>query len=197
MTFLWMVIGLCYFAIWTVVMKNSKMNTTTFCFFYNYIQALFFKNIYIFIYLTGQVFLVAQGTFTASWEIFSCSTQTLSLCHIGSGAHELSSCGAPVSFFMEWQVLVPWPGIESISPALQGEFLTTAGPMKSLNVILLFIDNSVQFSCSVMSNSLWPHGLQHTRPPCLSLTPGVYSNSCPYWVDDALCTCIFCNFSHR
>ena len=25
--------------------------------------------------------------------------------------------------------------------------------------------NSVQFSCSVMSNSLWPHGLQHTRPP--------------------------------
>ena len=106
MTFLWMVIGLCYFAIWTVVMKNSKMNTTTFCFFYNYIQALFFKNIYIFIYLTGQVFLVAQGTFTASWEIFSCSTQTLSLCHVGSGAHELSSCGAPVSFFMEWQLVL-------------------------------------------------------------------------------------------
>ena len=38
---------------------------------------------------------------------------------------------------------------------------------------------SVQFSCSVTSNSLWPHGLQHTRPPCLSPTPGVYSNSCP------------------
>ena len=30
-----------------------------------------------------------------------------------------------------------------------------------------------------MSNSLWPHGLQHVRPPCLSPTPGVYSNSCP------------------
>ena len=30
-----------------------------------------------------------------------------------------------------------------------------------------------------MSDSLWPHGLQHTRPPCPSLTPGVYSNSCP------------------
>ena len=39
--------------------------------------------------------------------------------------------------------------------------------------------SSVQFSCSVMSNSLWPHGLQHTRPPCPSPTPGVYSNSCP------------------
>ena len=35
-----------------------------------------------------------------------------------------------------------------------------------------------QFS-SVVSNSLQPHGLQHTRPPCPSPTPGVYSNSCP------------------
>ena len=39
--------------------------------------------------------------------------------------------------------------------------------------------SSVQFSPSVASNSLWPHGLQHTRPPCPSPTPGVYSNSCP------------------
>ena len=30
-----------------------------------------------------------------------------------------------------------------------------------------------------MSNSLWPHGLQYTRPPCPMPTPGVYSNSCP------------------
>ena len=37
--------------------------------------------------------------------------------------------------------------------------------------------NSVQFSRSVMSKSLWPHGLQHTKPPCPSPTPGVYSNS--------------------
>ena len=39
--------------------------------------------------------------------------------------------------------------------------------------------NSVQFSLSVVSNSLWPHGLQHTRLPCPSPTPRVYSNSCP------------------
>ena len=39
--------------------------------------------------------------------------------------------------------------------------------------------NSVQFNCSVMSDSLWPHGLQHARPPCPSPTPGAYSNSCP------------------
>ena len=39
--------------------------------------------------------------------------------------------------------------------------------------------NSVQFSCSVMSDSLQPHGLQHARLPCPSPTPGVFSNSYP------------------
>ena len=39
--------------------------------------------------------------------------------------------------------------------------------------------SSVQFSHSVMSDSLWPHELQHARPSCPSPTPGVYSNSCP------------------
>ena len=36
-----------------------------------------------------------------------------------------------------------------------------------------------QFSLSAMSNSLWPHGLQHTRLPWPSPTTGAYSNSCP------------------
>ena len=35
------------------------------------------------------------------------------------------------------------------------------------------------FSCSVVSDSLWSHGLQHGRPPCPSPTPGACSNSCP------------------
>ena len=39
--------------------------------------------------------------------------------------------------------------------------------------------NSVQFSCSVKSDSLWPHGLQHARPPCPSPTPGVHPDPCP------------------
>ena len=39
--------------------------------------------------------------------------------------------------------------------------------------------SSAQFSRSVMSDSLRPQGLQHARPPCLSPTLGVYSNSCP------------------
>ena len=38
--------------------------------------------------------------------------------------------------------------------------------------------SSVQFSCTVMSNSLQPHGLQHATPPYPSPTPVVYSNSC-------------------
>ena len=38
---------------------------------------------------------------------------------------------------------------------------------------------SVQFSHSVVSDSLWPHELQHARTPCPSPPPGVYSNSCP------------------
>ena len=39
--------------------------------------------------------------------------------------------------------------------------------------------SSVQFSHSVMSDSLRPHGLQHTKPPCPSPSPGACSNSCP------------------
>ena len=39
--------------------------------------------------------------------------------------------------------------------------------------------SSVQFSHSVMSHSLWPHWLQHSRLPCPPPTPGDYSNSCP------------------
>ena len=38
---------------------------------------------------------------------------------------------------------------------------------------------SVQFSHSVVSNSLRPRGLQHARPPCPSPTPGLHPNSCP------------------
>ena len=43
--------------------------------------------------------------------------------------------------------------------------------------------SSVQFSCSVESNSLWAHEPQHTRPPCPSPTPWAYSNSCPLSCD--------------
>ena len=54
------------------------------------------------------------------------------------------------------------------------------GTRKDAQYAKLFsIIQSVQFSRSVVSNSLWPHGLQHSRLPCLSPTPGAYSYSCP------------------
>ena len=48
--------------------------------------------------------------------------------------------------------------------------------------------SSVQFSCSVMSDSLWPHESQHARPLCPSPTPGVYSNLCAssWWCHPAI-----------
>ena len=47
---------------------------------------------------------------------------------------------------------------------------------------------SVQFSCSVVSDSLRPHESQHTRPPCPSPTPGVHSDSRPssQWCHQAI-----------
>ena len=44
---------------------------------------------------------------------------------------------------------------------------------------------SVQFSCTVISDSLRPHGLQHARLPCPSPTPRACSKSCP-WVSDGI-----------
>ena len=44
---------------------------------------------------------------------------------------------------------------------------------------LTYMQGSVQFSRSVVSDSLRPHESQHARPPCLSPAPGVHSDSCP------------------
>ena len=47
------------------------------------------------------------------------------------------------------------------------------------NKCILKCFSSVQFSCSVVSDSLQPHELQHARPPCPSPTPRVHTNPCP------------------
>ena len=47
------------------------------------------------------------------------------------------------------------------------------------DVFLTQILHLVQFSYSVVSDCLWPHGLQHARLPCPSPTPSICSNSCP------------------
>ena len=48
-----------------------------------------------------------------------------------------------------------------------------------LTGLISLLSSSVQFSCSIMSDSLWSHEMQHARPPCQSPTPKVYPNSCP------------------
>ena len=77
---------------------------------------------------------------------------------------------------------------------------TTCRHSQSLKLILMVKDylcqsesiksgiSSVQVHRSGMSNSLWPHELQHARTPCPSPTPRVYSNSCPssWWCHPAI-----------
>ena len=58
--------------------------------------------------------------------------------------------------------------------ALEGQKLL----LKVFSLTIMMSFSSVQFSRSVMSDSLWPHESQHTRPPCPSPAPGVYPNSC-------------------
>ena len=57
-----------------------------------------------------------------------------------------------------------------------------------LHIYKFVMISSVHFSHSVVSDSLRPHESQHTRPPCLPPTPGVYSNSCPssWWCHPAI-----------
>ena len=57
---------------------------------------------------------------------------------------------------------------------------------------------SVQFSCSIMSESSWSHELKHARPPCPSPTPGVHPNSCPLsrWCHPAISSSVIPFSSH-
>ena len=122
---------------------------------------------------------------------FSFHTKSLkSLCILYSCAcvKSLQSCptlcdpvdSIPTSLLCPWESPSKNTGV-SCHVLLQGIF-----PTKELNLHLwatweahFILISSVQISCSVVSDSLRPHGLQHARLPCPSPTPGAYSNSCP------------------
>ena len=100
---------------------------------------------------------------------------------------------------------LPDPRIEPMSPTLAGRFFTTEPPGKPTSILnqdylslfrfkpcfiscflsseqlthLYIHPSSVQFSRSVVFDSLRPHESQHARPPCPSPTPGVHSDSRP------------------
>ena len=127
-----------------------------------------------------------------------CSGLSLSVMSDSLWTSWTAACQAPLS--MEFSRQYYWsglpfpspgdllnPGIKLGSPTLQAEFLlpelSIYFPNKCRIMALRqgyfhsrFVQ--IQFS-SAVSNSLWPHGLQHTRPPCPSPTPGAHSNSCP------------------
>ena len=70
-----------------------------------------------------------------------------------------------------FQILFPYRSLQRMESS---SLWYTIGPYW-LSILYIV----VQFSCSIVSDFLGPHELQHTRPPCLSPTPGVYPNSCP------------------
>ena len=84
-----------------------------------------------------------------------------------------AACQTSVSFTIFWSLL-KLLSIESLMPS---NHLILCCPLFLLPLIFPSIkvfsneSSSIQFSRSVMSDSLWPHGLQHTRLPCLSPTP--------------------------
>ena len=79
-----------------------------------------------------------------------------------------------VGFSLQW-----FPLFESIASRRPGfsSCGTWLGSCGAWALLLQF--SSVQFSCSVVSDYLWPHESQHARPPCPSPAPGVHSDSRP------------------
>ena len=75
-----------------------------------------------------------------------------------------------------------------LNKVLQGLQLSRNGTWRRMETKLRASVSSVQFSHSVVSNSLQPHESQHPRPPCPSPAPGVYSHSCPlsWWCHPAI-----------
>ena len=95
----------------------------------------------------------------------------------------LSWCLNPCSL-EEKQRFCKGPGCVISQPAtwLRNKMLSSRSTMSPGDDFLcsVFLKSvCIQFSHSVVSDSLWPHEPQHTRPPCPSQTPGVHPNPCP------------------
>ena len=88
------------------------------------------------------------------------------------------------SLLDSWLFQIIWNSYCSSVPSWRTPWMEEPGGLQSMGLQRVGHDwetliITIQFSHSVVSNSLWPHELQHTRPPCPSPTPGAYPNSCP------------------
>ena len=104
--------------------------------------------------------------------------------------------GIPQARILEWISMPSYRG--SFQPrdwthvSCIGRQFFTAVPPKKPVLCQKTVHSSVQFSSSVVSDSLRPHGLQHARLPCPSPTPGACSNSCPWsrWCHPTISSCV-------
>ena len=139
------------------------------------------------LFLTGnQVYNIFEATMI--YKVLECvctQAKLLQSCLTLLGAHQtLLSMGYSRQEY--WSELpFPPPGdfptqgitpASLTSPVLAGRFFTTSAIQEAHEVLF----SSVQFSRSVVSDSLRPHESQHARPPCPSPTPGVHSDSHPW-----------------
>ena len=88
---------------------------------------------------------------------------------------QLCQSGCLLNFLALWPV--PEGPVTSFTTLPSRNVYIVSSSSRGRNTIISRL--SVQFSRSVLSDSLLLHELQHARPPCPSPTPGVYSNSCP------------------
>jgi len=110
----------------------------------------------------------------------------MNLSKLQEGVEDQGSCCATVHGVLKiWTWLSEWTTTTNKNICAKGT------PSVQIVVALNNQFSSVQFSPWVVSNSLWPYGLQHARLPCLSPTPGIYSNSCPSsrWCHPTISSC--------
>ena len=126
---------------------------------------------FMLIFVFKNPYLLAYSPVLSDWRRkMKCVARTRGLwsCWVGGVVPHLSTLGH-CSFT---QFLLPISALCTMDNAASFYFLTQSKKNKE-------IFSSVQFSHSVVSDSLWPHESQHVRPPCPSPTPGVYSDSRP------------------
>ena len=128
---------------------------------------------------SNVVYLSKESINLSMWEYFSFSSYFSTYCYYLKRILRNCLLGSQMRYKHTHNFVLLW----YTHTTLHSEFVWIKN-YYCYHIILLrqlsisLDSSSVQFSCSVMSDSLWPYGLQHARPPCLSPSSGVYSNSC-------------------